>query len=79
MACKFSNELWAFIAVDEDGHENVIAYPFGSGIRMPLIAPDETRLRQLEPFAQRIATVRGVKVRLLKFTSVEELRVIKPE
>jgi hypothetical protein len=73
------DQVWAFVAVDEDGNEGVCAAPFtGMGV-VPLIAADEARLASILPVAQRIATMSGRTVKLIKLSVREELQVFHPE
>lgn len=71
------DEIWAFLSVDEEGDEGIVAITSPlTGLMLPLIAADRERLDQLKPMAQRTARDTGRKVRLCKFhqrTEVEEL------
>jgi hypothetical protein len=73
------DQVWVFVSVDDDGNEGVCAAPMlGMGV-VPLIAADEARLASLLPVAQRIATMSGKTVKLVKLSTREELQVIQPE
>lgn len=66
-------ELWAFVSVDDDGVEGLVAAPFGSPDNLlPLIAADRARLDSLRPIARQIARATGAKIRLLKLTGRED-------
>lgn len=72
--------IWAFVSVDpHDGNEGVLGAPLmGPGSLVPLIAADEARLRDLEPWAQAMAKAGGIKVRLVRFHQREVVREIGP-
>jgi hypothetical protein len=68
--------IWAFVSVDpEDGNEGVAAASF-RGVMMPLIAADEKRLTMILPIAEHIKASTGIKLKLVKFTTREEIREI---
>jgi hypothetical protein len=68
--------IWAFVSVDqEDGNEGVAAASFG-GVLMPLIAADEKRLAMILPIAEHIKATTGIKLKLVKFTTREEVAEI---
>jgi len=71
--------LWAFLSVDpKDGNEGVIAAPLQIGmVSLPLIGSDEQRVKSLLPIARQIAKHQGIRVRLVKFTTREEIEVIE--
>jgi len=69
-------EIWAFVASDHNG-EGVV----GMKIRdtwMPLIAADRDRLEGLRPMAMQIAVETGKTIKLVKFTTREEVETIAP-
>jgi hypothetical protein len=69
------DSIWAFLSIDDDGNEAVIAGPLlGPGSYVPLIAADERRLGSLTVVADAIARDSGRIVRLVKFTSREVVR-----
>lgn len=68
--------VWAVVSVDpSDGNEGVCAAEF-TGVMMPLIAADEKRLAMIIPIAERIKAATGIKLKLVKFTTREEVREI---
>lgn len=69
--------IHAYIAVDEDDEEGVIGQLMGNGTWMPFIAADLHRLIDLRPMAEAIALETGRQVRLVKFTTREDLEVIR--
>jgi hypothetical protein len=65
--------IWAFVSVDvNDGNEGVLASTFGRHL-LPLIAADEKRLKELWPAARQIASVTGMRCKLVKFHAREEI------
>jgi hypothetical protein len=67
-------ELWAYVSIGDDDEEGVCGASIGpGGTMLPLIAADETRLRQLMPVAIEIAIVTGKCIKLVKFTKREEV------
>ena len=71
--------IWAFVSVDEDGNEGVIAasLPGLPGLT-PLIAADERRLASIRTIAQMVVDTFGKPARLIKMTSREVLETIEP-
>jgi hypothetical protein len=70
--------IWAFVSFDEcDQSEGVIGVTM-NGTMMPLIAADENRLRSLRPIAFKVAIMHGITVKLIKFSSREEVETIAP-
>lgn len=69
--------IWAYVSVDaDDGNEGVCAVTFGNGITIPLIAADPARLDSIRPLAMDLAAKTGMKIRLVRFTSREEIEEI---
>lgn len=71
-------ELFAFIALHDDGDEGVIAAPIGDA-QMPLIAADRERMEALRPMAQAIANMSGLPIKLIRMHERTEEEVIEPE
>jgi hypothetical protein len=72
------DHIWAFLSVDEDG-EGVCAAPLAPGmLTVPMIAADEARLNSLKPLARKMAPVFGKIVKLVKFTTREEIEEYQP-
>jgi hypothetical protein len=68
--------VWAVVSVDPaDGNEGVAAAEV-AGIMMPLIAADEKRLDMIIPIAKAIKASTGIKLKLVKFTTREEVEEI---
>jgi len=74
-------EMWAYIS-EENGpdDEGVVAMAIGGDDRwIPFVGADEERMRSLKPQAEMTATITGRKVKLVKFSTREEIEVIEPE
>jgi hypothetical protein len=69
--------IWAFISSDRTG-EGICGAPYGGLSVVPMIAADEARVESLKPMAQHIAKMYGIQIKLVKFTTREEIEVIKP-
>ena len=72
------NKIWAFLSVDDDGNEGVIAAPIPGFASVPLIAADEARLASLTPLAETLAKLTGRKIVLVEFATRTDVREIKP-
>lgn len=59
-------ELWAYLAVHDDGDEGIIAWTSPGGITLPLIAADRARLDKLR-YAEATAQISGKPVVLVRF------------
>lgn len=70
-------EIWAFIAVDDDGDEGLTSFQQNNKL-IPMIAADEDRVAIYMPIAKAMAKKSGKKVRLVKFTMREDVEVIEP-
>lgn len=57
----------AFISVDENGEEGILAQKIG-GSWMPFIMADETRLLEMKPLAESIAQKQPQPIKLVRFT-----------
>lgn len=60
------DELFAFVAVDDDGDEGVMAALMG-GTWYPLVAADLIRVQQFAPLANAAAKETGVEYKLKHF------------
>ena len=70
--------IWAYLSVDAGG-EGICAAPLMPGLAsVPLIAANESRLKFITPLGKDFATFFRKPVRLAKFTTREDLRVILP-
>lgn len=70
------DEMWAFISVDQDGNEGVCAFQSGS-MMVPMVAADIERVKDFEPIAKRLAKVSPYPIKLIKFSTREEVQAIK--
>jgi hypothetical protein len=70
--------LTAWVCLDpENGDEGIIGMLTPEGW-LPLVAADETRMRQCETVARKTAKDLGVSVRLVQFSVREDLLEIHP-
>lgn len=69
-------EIYAVLGGDKGG-EGVVAANI-NGKWLPLIAADHVRLKDIMPLAQAIASETGDTLKLVKFTTREEVQEIKP-
>ena len=69
---KKIEEMFAFVSVDKDGHEGVVAH-FINSQWMPLVGADMERINSLVPFAKAIKEKTGLTIKLLKFGSIKEV------
>lgn len=73
------DEMFAYIQLDPlDNTEGVIAFLAESGW-MPMVGADMSRVEYLRPMAQKIADETGRPVQLVKFSTREELEMLRPE
>jgi hypothetical protein len=71
-------KLWAYVAINPvDTNEAIVAME-DRGVKLPLIASDRGWLNELMPYAQRVATRRGVIVKLIEFGGRRELQTLQP-
>jgi hypothetical protein len=70
-------ELFAYVVIDEAGNEGICATTMG-GTSMPMVFGYERVALKAMPFAEELARMTGKTVRLVKFTTRQELRVIVP-
>jgi hypothetical protein len=73
----YIDSVWAFVSEDAKGNEGIVAHTMGATL-MPLIAADEERLRQLRPYAEKLAKMGLVKIKLVKFHQRTEVETIAP-
>lgn len=69
--------LTAFMAIDpKDDSEGVIGFlnPL-NGINEPLIGADDERIMQHRPYAEKVAQMTGQPVKLVRFTTREDVEV----
>ncbi len=69
------NEIWAFIAMGDDGVEGIIAMKVGNDW-MPLVMADGNKLRQLRPLAETTAKESGKRVTLVKFSTRMDIETV---
>ncbi len=73
------NQLYAFVSVDEFG-EGIVGMTMDIGGRdtfMPFVCADKKRVESIRPHAIQIAKESGKTIKLIRFTTREELEVIE--
>ncbi len=70
------DSVWAFLSADEVGNEVAMGCEVDGIGWVPLIAADEERLASLRRIAKQLAREEQLKVRLVKFTTREDLETI---
>lgn len=68
-------ELWAFLSIDPDGTEGIVAH-LGSNGWLPLVTGDEANLAAMRMMAREAASLSGRRIRLVKFTARDVLEDI---
>lgn len=71
-------EVYAYLAVHDDGDEAVAGATMPDGTLMPLIAADPARLEALRPYAEAVARLAGKRIRLVRFTTRTDIETIEP-
>lgn len=66
------NEMFAFIVTEEEGSEGIPAIQLDDKW-IPLVGADKDRVDSLRIAALRIKNLSGKRIRLVKFTQIEEL------
>ena len=73
------DEMYAFIATEEDGQEGICAFQSQPGMWLPMVGADLARVASLRPIAEAIAKAKGVRIEVCKFTNQEHLEMIGGE
>jgi hypothetical protein len=75
---KKIDSLYAFVADNpEDGEEGICGTILADAW-MPMIGSNDRHLQPFRAAAQRIATLTGKEVRLIRATAIEVVETIKP-
>ncbi len=71
-------EMWAWVSVEKgEDDEGVIGWRTGD-FWMPLVGADKARIESLRQFAEMTAQLTNKPVRLVKFSTREDIEVIQP-
>ncbi len=73
-----ANEIWAWIAIEDEGDEGVAAY-MEDGTWRPMIGCAKEGIEGLRPIAEQIAKESGMTLQLRRFTTRTDLETINPE
>lgn len=69
---KKVTEIWAWVMTEPDGEEGIPAFYSPSlGMMLPCVGSDSERVLSLREVVTEIAAMRGLPLKLLKFTSME--------
>lgn len=68
-------EVWAYIAIGEDGEEGVCGFRSTQGW-MPMVCADEARVKSFRPIAEKIARDSDKTITLARFTVRTDLETI---
>jgi len=72
-------QMYAFVCEDSGPEdEGIIGMQTGMGW-MPLVGADMARVKSLRPIAETIARSSGKPVKLLRFTTREEIEIIRAQ
>ena len=69
-------ELYAWVVIPPDGDEGVLIadLPAPYGFPMALISPDRDKIASLESIAQRARDALGYPIKLMRFSTREEIK-----
>lgn len=69
--------MYAWVVTEPDGGEGVAGMNIPSlGGMVPLVGADMDRIMSLRPYAQQVKQLTGYPVRLVRFSSREDLEVL---
>lgn len=71
-------EIFAFVVEDDNGEEGIPAYKSKSGIVFPLLTGDSALVLSLEEMAQLLSNQIGRSLKMLRFSTREEVKEIRP-
>lgn len=70
------DKMFAFIVIDDDGTEGVIAiHGFSGNVFMPLIGADTSRIESLIPKADEACRLTGKKYRIIEFSTRKDVTI----
>jgi hypothetical protein len=73
MAGHVIETFYAFVVIDADGDEGLIAHQHPNGAWMPLVCSDRARLEDWRELARLTALQQRVQVRVYKWSGPREL------
>ena len=77
MVTARNETVWAFVATDEDGMEDVVKLSVG-GQHHNFFTLDEAHADAMRAIAQDFANLTGQSIRVVRFTAREDLELIAP-
>lgn len=69
-------EVYLCTIIDADGRERVLSTITSRGM-MPMMSADSVELDKLEEAAQEVANISGTKVRIVRFTPPEVVKILE--
>lgn len=76
---KVLDELYAFIAIDDDGDEGIVTcLDLSKQSYAPMIGADMERVNSLRPIAQDITTRTGKRIVLRRFHLTQDVEYLTP-
>jgi hypothetical protein len=75
---KKIDEMYAFVAVDEDGDEGIPAFSNGQWL-LPLVGADMDRVKSLMQVAQEMANQSQRPLKILRFSQTEQIGEVNPQ
>lgn len=68
-------ELWAFLAIHEDGDEGLVGVATPMGMA-PAVAADREAMHMLKPQMREIARATGMEIKLVRLHTREDVETI---
>jgi hypothetical protein len=72
-------ELYAYVMADKDENDEGVPAMTVAGNVYPLMGADLPRIKSLRPFAQALANEQGKEIKLLRFSQMEIVEMVKPD
>jgi hypothetical protein len=73
-----ADELFVYLATDEEGHTGVAFFETTGGTRIPLVAESLSRAEGLKAVAAKLATIIDRPIQLARFSVRENLETFEP-
>jgi hypothetical protein len=73
-----ADELFVYLATDEEGHSGVAFMETAGGTRIPLVAEDSRKAESLKAIAKALAPMINRSIELVRFSVRENLETFEP-
>lgn len=73
---KLVDQVFAFVAAEENGDEGLTAFLGPDDMWVPMIACDQARLKSLMEAAEEIATATGREIKIYHFTQRKHIGTV---